>query len=90
MKRYMKVLQLGDPMIDDILDGEVLVEEKLDGSMFRTQIDETGGLHFGSKSVDYDENRMPDKMFLPAIDACNAQLSRITRLEQKSISLGNT
>lgn len=52
MIRYNKVSQIGDVTLDRLLVGEVIVEEKLDGSQFRISIEPDGTLHFGSKSVD--------------------------------------
>jgi RNA ligase len=59
---YVKVLQLGDPRISDILKRPHVVEEKLDGSQFR--FGKIGGqVMTGSHRVRYNEYNQPDKMF---------------------------
>lgn len=77
MDRYAKVLQLGDKHLEGILEGDIFVEEKIDGSQFRIQIDENGVMTFGSKSVDYNDTRLPDKMFIPIIEIVSKQLSSL-------------
>lgn len=60
--KYQKVLQLGDPVIQEITNGYVIVEEKIDGSQFRICINPDGSIICGSKSVDYDQ-KPPEQMF---------------------------
>jgi hypothetical protein len=70
MISYNKVLTIGDPTIAELLKGEVIIEEKYDGSQFRITIDKNRRCLFGSKSVDYSDMRMPDQMFVPIIKKC--------------------
>ncbi|MEE9409473.1 MAG: RNA ligase family protein [Candidatus Heimdallarchaeota archaeon] len=65
MKTYPKVHHLGDPMLTEILDGHIYVEEKIDGSQFRIRIEhgETEPLiTFGSRRVDFLDME-PEKNF---------------------------
>ena len=71
--KYQKVLQLGDPAISEITDGNVIVEEKIDGSQFRVQVNTDGTITCGSKSVDYVD-RPPEKMFSKVVEVVNQQL----------------
>ncbi|MDP2717375.1 MAG: hypothetical protein Q8P02_01390, partial [Candidatus Micrarchaeota archaeon] len=73
--RYPKILNLGDPGLEHLFDGPVVVEEKVDGSQFRAWFDENGVLRFGSKTVNYTDERLPDKMFMPAVAAAEHHLS---------------
>jgi hypothetical protein len=62
---YNKVLTLGDPYIADLLNGPIVVEEKVDGAQFRFgKIN--GKLMCGSHRIDYGELHEPDAMFQPA------------------------
>lgn len=67
LESYPKILQVGDPLIKQLFEDEVIVEEKIDGSQFRAWFDSEGKAKFGSKAVNYNEFNPPDKMFLPAI-----------------------
>lgn len=68
---YPKVHALGHPFIDGILDGDVVVQEKYDGSQFSWTWDEAGNLHTRSKGgIQYGgpENRTdPDGIFSAAV-----------------------
>ena len=66
IERYAKILQYGKRDTFKIKEGEVTVEEKVDGSQFRIFCNGYDR-KFGSKSVDYTEERTPDSMFLVAI-----------------------
>jgi hypothetical protein len=66
--KYPKIINLGDPLLKDLFNGEVYIEEKVDGSQFRVWFDENGVMFSGSKGVDYSDERQPDKMFLQAIE----------------------
>ncbi len=77
MMKYDKILALGDPAIQDIFDSPCIIEEKIDGSQFRFGIDEKGMIFFGSKGVDYSDERPPDKMFVPAITVAKEILNNI-------------
>lgn len=72
--RYPKILNLGDPGLEDLFKGPVFVEEKIDGSQFRAWFDDASELHFGSKGVNYSDERLPDRMFLPAIASAQHHL----------------
>lgn len=64
---YVKVLQLGDPRITDLLKQPHVVEEKVDGAQFR--FGKVGGkVLTGSHRVRFDEYRPPDKMFRVVVD----------------------
>ncbi len=67
MKGYQKVSHLGSPTLDRLLEGIVHVEEKIDGSQFRFEIDADGKLHFGSRRVDFDDVK-PDPNFRAGMD----------------------
>ncbi len=73
--RYPKILNLGDPGLDDLFKGPVFVEEKIDGSLFRAWFDEKANLHFGSKTVDYTDERPADKMFLAATSCAESHFA---------------
>lgn len=66
IQKYTKVFRVGDRNVSDVLEGNVIVEEKLDGSQFRIYI-KNGVLQFGSHRVNYDETNIPDKLFNKAI-----------------------
>lgn len=77
--RYPKVLQ------SDILDklninkdtiGKFVIEEKYDGSQFRFGY-KNGEKTFGSKSVDFNEYRQPDRMFKLAVENADKVLDNI-------------
>jgi len=66
IRPYPKIFTIGQRYIEDIFDGEVVVEEKLDGSQFAfSNID--GEIHMRSKgAIQYRQN--PDAMFRQAVD----------------------
>ncbi|OGK08519.1 hypothetical protein A2767_05475 [Candidatus Roizmanbacteria bacterium RIFCSPHIGHO2_01_FULL_35_10] len=68
--RYPKILELGATPILDIFKYDVIVEEKVDGSLFRFGKTKKGEFFMGSKSVDIYEDNIP-KMFEKA---CNYAL----------------
>ncbi len=49
--KYPKVITLGNPRTENALTGEVIVQEKVDGSLFRFGINENKELIIGSKNV---------------------------------------
>ncbi len=58
---YNKILTLGSAYTDNALVGNIMVQEKVDGSQFRFGIDEEGNLVIGSKGTIIghpDENKM--------------------------------
>ena len=69
MRSYQKILHLGDTMLDRLLEGEVNIEEKIDGSMGRVMITPEGDILCGSKRVEFI-NQM-DSGFRPMVDAVN-------------------
>lgn len=64
---YTKVLTIGSAFTENALVGEVVIQEKVDGSQFRFGINEDGELVCGSKSarIDFDG---PPKMFKRGTD----------------------
>lgn len=64
---YGKVYNLGKPEVEGILDGPVVVQEKLDGSQFSFGMLPDGALACRSKSahIDIDD---PPAMFRPAVE----------------------
>jgi len=67
---YPKVYNLGHPLIKDLLEGQVQIEEKIDGSQFSFGF--IGGvLRFRSKGKEI-LLECPEKMFLPAIEKVQA------------------
>jgi len=75
--KYPKILNLGDPSLENLFKGPVVVEEKVDGSQFRVWFDADGKIHYGSKAVDYDDEHPPDRMFVPAIAEAERHFSTI-------------
>ncbi|MBI4226283.1 hypothetical protein HY612_04185, partial [Candidatus Roizmanbacteria bacterium] len=65
--KYPKILELGATPILDIFKHDVIVEEKVDGSLFRFGKTKKGEFFMGSKSVDIYEENIP-KMFKKACD----------------------
>lgn len=68
--KYPKILELGSTPILDIFRNEVIIEEKVDGSLFRFGKTKDGDFLMGSKSVDIYEDNIP-QMFKKA---CNYAL----------------
>jgi hypothetical protein len=67
--KYTKVYTLGDPKVRDLFAiGEVVLEEKVDGSQFRFGVNANGELWAGSHRVDFTLAKQPDKMFQKAVD----------------------
>lgn len=65
--RYPKILHLGDPKLEGIWDGDVVVQEKIDGSQISwAWID--GTLHVRSKGKTQWPAPDTDKMFMPGIE----------------------
>jgi hypothetical protein len=59
MRKFPKVKYPNDPQTDGLLNGEVVVTEKLDGANFRFTWDDDGELHVGTRNHVYrhvDEN----------------------------------
>ena len=64
---YPEVYQLGHKLVSNVLDGNVLVQEKVDGSQISFGIDENGVLSVRSKKVDINTEK-PDGMFKKAVE----------------------
>lgn len=64
---YPKVYAIGREAIDGIFDGEVIVEEKVDGSQFSFCLGTDGVLSMRSKGAMIDEHTK-DKLFRGAVD----------------------
>lgn len=81
-----KVYNLGKPETEGILDGPVIVQEKVDGSQFSFMVDADGELHCRSKSASIDPWN-PPAMFAAA---CATVLNAYTaeRLERLVVYRG--
>ncbi len=67
LRSYPKVYNLGHHAIVSLLDGDVVVEEKVDGSQFSFGVDADGVLHMRSRKTAIDVNDIP-KLFAPAAE----------------------
>ena len=65
---YSKIFNLGHPEVSMLFNGEVIVQEKVDGSQFSFTLDQAGQLHFRSKGSEVHEGTT-DKLFAPAVEA---------------------
>ena len=64
---YQKILHLGDPHLEALLHGPIVIQEKVDGSQFRwLKVD--GELRFGSHHVNFGPEHPPDKLFRAAVE----------------------
>ena len=75
--KYPKILNVGNPSLENLFKGPVVIEEKVDGSQFRVWFDADGKIHYGSKAVDYDDEHPPDRMFVPAIAEAEKHFSTL-------------
>ena len=64
---YTKILSLGSKYTENAMVGEVILQEKVDGSQFRFGIDTHGNFVVGSKSVEFNLEK-PEKLFLKGIE----------------------
>ncbi len=64
---YPNVYQLGHKLVSNVLDGYVLVQEKIDGSQISFGIDNLGDLRIRSKNKEIDIEH-PDDMFRLAVE----------------------
>ena len=64
---YPEVYQLGQKLVSNVLNGHVLVEEKVDGSQISFGIDSFGDLRIRSKNKEIDIEH-PDDMFRLAVE----------------------
>jgi hypothetical protein len=73
---YQKIFHLGDPHVEALLHGPVVIQEKVDGSQFRWQkVD--GELRFGSHHVNFGDAHPPDKLFMSAVAYLSGIADRI-------------
>ena len=68
MEHYQKIQQAYKPEVEDIFDGYVVIEEKIDGSQFRIEIKKDGTISCGSH---HQDGIIADSMFKLGIE--NAQ-----------------
>lgn len=64
---YGKILTLGSPYTQNSLKGEVVIQEKIDGSQFRFGINDEGALVFSSKGAHIDPEN-PPQLFARGVD----------------------
>jgi hypothetical protein len=67
MLSYPKVLTIGSMYTENIFDGDVIIQEKVDGSLFRFGIDKDGQLVIGSKNTIFYGDNYPE-MFKEAVE----------------------
>jgi hypothetical protein len=65
--KYPKIVHFGEEVTDFFKQGNLHIEEKIDGSQFRIWVD-NGKVECGSKSIDWSEERPIDQMFLKAVN----------------------
>lgn len=63
---YNKIQTVGHRDLQQLFDGDVVIQEKIDGSQFSAMVDEDGKLHCASKSSALSLIN-PQKLFAPAI-----------------------
>lgn len=68
MDSYHKIQQIYKEEVKDIFDGHIIIEEKLDGSQFRIEINTNGEIKCGSRRID---DLGIDSMFKFATDQAN-------------------
>lgn len=71
---YTKILTLGHGGLADLFSGDVLLEEKVDGSQFSMSVDTEGKLHCRSKGAVLHVDA-PDKMFAAGVGTAKALAS---------------
>lgn len=76
MKKYPKIKRIGDSENNGILESDYLyVQEKLDGANFRFTYDEDEGrIVFGSRNVEYWNEKDTDKAFEHAVEYVREQV----------------
>jgi len=70
MHSYGKIYNLGHKAVETLLDGDVVCEEKVDGSQFSWCVDGNYALHCRSKGAQIEPNA-PPKMFASAVETVN-------------------
>lgn len=73
---YLHVPHVGDPSLYNLMKGEIVIQEKLDGSLFRWQ-NKGGVLRAGSKNVNFTDTDPPKGYFLPAVRYLESIINRI-------------
>lgn len=68
---YPSIYAVGHRAVQDIFNGDVIVEEKIDGSQFSFGVDEDDLLHIRSKGKVMEPDA-PEKMFQRAVDTVKA------------------
>jgi len=76
LPKYTKVLTLGASRTERALVGEVVLQEKVDGSQLRFGINEDGEVLCGSKSINFEPG-ICDKMFEPGVKYVESIASKI-------------
>lgn len=65
--KYPKIIHFGEEITEFFKDGQLHIEEKIDGSQFRIWVD-GDTIECGSKGIDWSEERPVDKMFQKVVD----------------------
>ncbi len=65
--KYAKIMTLGASRTENALIGDVVIQEKVDGSQFRVGLNEDNELFCGSKNVNWEYNK-PEGMFAKGYD----------------------
>lgn len=68
---YSKIYAVGHPAVAELLTGDVIVEEKIDGSQFSMTRDASGELHIRSRGVVMTTDA-PEKMFTEAAEVAKS------------------
>lgn len=71
IKSYPSVVRLGSRGIEDIFNGNVVIQEKIDGSQFSFGIDKDGNLKMRSKNAEISSENHQG-MFAKAVEWCEA------------------
>jgi hypothetical protein len=77
---YPKVLTLGSSYTENALIGEVILQEKIDGSQFGFGINDEGNFVSRSKNVNFLEGVKIPQMFQGAVDYTKSKLDVIKRI----------
>lgn len=75
---YPSIFAVGHAATAHLFDGDVIVEEKVDGSQFSFGVDESGELHVRSKGAVMIPDA-PEKMFQRAVDSVRERLELLTQ-----------
>lgn len=86
MKSYQKILHLGDKMLDRLLEGEVEIQEKLDGSLIRWTIHSDGNIEIGSKRMEFNVNGI-EKNFVEGANAIKEQFKNFAIDQGSTITI---